>query len=139
MTTRPADVALAFVDAINRRSVASIAALLADDTRFVDSLGAAVHGREAVSRAWEAYFAMVPDYRVTVARVVADGESVVMLGAAGGTYAPAGAAVPGGAWSTPAAWRAEVAGERVALWQVFADNEPLRASMRQYQDHPEPP
>jgi hypothetical protein len=35
-------------------------------------------------------------------------------------------------WATPAAWRAVVKDGKIALWQVFADNEPIRAIMRKY-------
>ncbi|HEY1939222.1 MAG TPA: nuclear transport factor 2 family protein [Candidatus Angelobacter sp.] len=33
-------------------------------------------------------------------------------------------------WKTPAAWRAVVKDGKIAVWQVFADNEPIRAIMR---------
>ena len=33
-------------------------------------------------------------------------------------------------WKTPAAWRAVVKEGKIAVWQVFADNEPIRAVMR---------
>jgi hypothetical protein len=33
-------------------------------------------------------------------------------------------------WKMPAAWRAVVKDGKVALWQVYADNEPIRAIMR---------
>lgn len=33
-------------------------------------------------------------------------------------------------WTTPAAWRAVVKDGKIAVWQVFADNEPIRAIMR---------
>ncbi len=33
-------------------------------------------------------------------------------------------------WTMPAAWRAVVKDGKIALWQIFADNEPIRAIMR---------
>jgi hypothetical protein len=33
-------------------------------------------------------------------------------------------------WKTPAAWRAVVKDGRISIWQVYADNEPIRAIMR---------
>jgi hypothetical protein len=38
-------------------------------------------------------------------------------------------------WKVPAAWRAVVRDGLIAEWQVYVDNEPLRASLR----FPEPP
>lgn len=32
----------------------------------------------------------------------------------------------GSKWRIPAAWRAVVAGDRIAEWQIYADNEPVR-------------
>ncbi len=124
------DLVLRFIDAINRRDVEAVAGLLAEDHVFIDSLGAEVHGREAMREGWRAYFSMVPDYAITVSEVLVWGETVVVLGSASGTYSSGGPPRAEDRWSTPAAWRAVVAGDRLALWQVFADNEPIRAIMR---------
>jgi len=119
-----------FVAAVNERDPAALAALIAADHRFVDSLGAVLAGRDTVVRAWRQYFAMVPDYRIVVDRWLVDGAEVVLLGRAGGTYTSDGTPGPEGAWETPAAWRAVVADDALVEWQVFADNEPLRQCMR---------
>lgn len=123
-----------FIQAINRRDVAAIADLLADDHVLIDSGGGEVRGRDAVRRAWEAYFGIVPDYCITVERTLAAGGTVVVVGSAAGTYAPGGKLLEVHSWSTPAAWRAEVQDGRVAVWQVFADNEPMRRLMRQREE-----
>jgi uncharacterized protein (TIGR02246 family) len=128
----PADVVLAFIDAINGRDVDSLCRLMTDDHLFVDSGGAEHRGRETMRSGWHGYFAMVPDYTIEVQEVVADGPVVVVVGTARGTYAADGKLDPANRWSTPAAWRAEMTGRRVATWQVFADNEPLRQIMRRY-------
>ncbi len=125
-----ADVVHRFVDRINAHDVDGIAALMTDDHRFIDSLGAEVLGRERMRHGWGEYFRMVPDYRVEVQGTFADGEVVVLLGVARGTYTRDGTLRPAGAWAIPAAWRARVRGDRVAEWQVYADNEPIRQRMR---------
>jgi uncharacterized protein (TIGR02246 family) len=127
----PLDVARAFVAAINAHDVDRLAALMTDDHRFTDSLGNIVSGREAMQAGWAGYFGMVPDYRLEPREWFTDGPLVVMLGTAGGTYAPDGVRAPERAWSTPAACRALVRRGQVAEWQVFADNEPIRERMRQ--------
>ncbi|MFZ5786004.1 MAG: nuclear transport factor 2 family protein [Acidobacteriota bacterium] len=123
-------IVLAFVDAINRRDVEAIAGMLCDDHLFIDSGGAEHRGREQMRHGWAAYLAMVPDYAIAVERTLVSGDTVVILGTASGTYAPDGALLEANRWSTPAAWRAEVRCGRVAVWQVFADNEPIRRLMR---------
>lgn len=126
------DVVLGFIDAINRHSVGDIAALLADDHLFIDSLGAEHRGHTTMEAGWRAYFAMVPDYAIAVGQVVCDGHTLVVLGTASGTYAPHGAPLAEDRWSAPAAWRAVVAADRIAVWQVFADNEPIRQLARRH-------
>ncbi len=130
-----ADLVLRFVHAVNRHSVGDIAALLADDHLFIDSLGVEIRGLATMEQGWRAYFAMVPDYASTVGQVICDGHTVVILGTASGTYAPDGVLQPENRWTTPAAWRAVVSGGRLAEWQVFADNEPIRRAARRRGHH----
>ena len=120
------DVVLRFVAAVNAHDLAGIAALMTDDHRFVDSLGAVVGGAAQMREGWQAYFQMVPDYQIDVRETCFNGAVVVLLGAARGTYAPVGPQRPENQWETPSAWRAVVKGDRVAEWQVYADNEPIR-------------
>lgn len=120
----------AFVRAINRQDVDALTEWMADDHRFIDSLGTTVTGREPMRAAWTGYFRMVPDYTIVVDEILCDGPVVVMLGIAQGTYAPDGQLKPENRWSTPAAFRAFVEEGRIAEWRVYADNEPMRQLMR---------
>lgn len=89
-------------------------------------------GRETMCPGWLGYFSMVPDYTIEVQEAVADGRVVIVVGTARGTYFPDGNLDPADRGSTPGAWRAVVASGHVAVWQVFADNEPIRQIMRRY-------
>jgi len=126
------DVALRFADRINTKDIDGVVALMTDDHRFIDSLDVEVVGREKIRHSWEEYFHIVPDYHIQVRKSIADGQLVVLLGFARGTYTRNGTLRPENAWETPAAWRALVRGERLAEWQVYADNEPIRRIMREY-------
>jgi len=126
------EVVLAFVSAINRRDVEMLCRLMTDDHLFVDTGGVQYRSRETMRSGWIGYFSMVPDYTIEVQETVADGPVVIIVGKAHGTYSPDGNLDPADRWSTPGAWRAVVAGGRVAVWQVFADNEPIRQIMRRY-------
>jgi ketosteroid isomerase-like protein len=119
-------VAHAFVGAICRQDALGLAALMTEGHRFVDSLGTAVEGREAMREAWMGYFRMVPDYSIEVESTLCDGPVVVMLGMARGTYAPDSALRTENRWETPAALRAVIEDGKVAEWRVYADNEPIR-------------
>jgi uncharacterized protein (TIGR02246 family) len=130
MSDSPESGARAFVRAINRQDVEGLAALMAPEHRFIDSLGNVVEGREKMRAAWAGYFRMVPDYSIAVEETFCDGPVVVMLGVAQGTYSPDGKLRAENRWETPAALRALIEDGLVAEWRVYADNEPMRQLMR---------
>ena len=94
------DVALEFVDRINRRDVDLLCEL------------------------------MTEDYRIEIEETIGSGNVVVLLGVASGTYTADGELHAENRWETPAAWKAVVRDDRVAEWRVWADLEPIRAVMR---------
>ena len=126
------EVAQSFVEAINLGDAERLWLLMAEDHVFIDSLGGEYHGRDTMRSGWRSYFSVVPDYRIEVLEIYDNGSVVIMVGTAQGTYAPEGKLDLGARWSAPAAWKAVISEERVAVWQVFADNEPLRRMMRRY-------
>jgi len=130
MSDSAESVAKAFAQAINQHDLDRLADLMAENHRFIDSLGNAVEGREKMRAGWAGYFRMVPNYTITVEHTLVDGATVVMLGVAGGTYAPHGELKPENRWKTLAAIRALIEDGKVSEWQVYADNEPIRTLMR---------
>jgi ketosteroid isomerase-like protein len=130
MRNHAGPVAHAFVRAINRQDVQGLAALMAPEHRFVDSLGNVVEGREKMQAGWAAYLRMVPDYSIAIDETVGDGSVVLILGEAGGTFAPAGELKVENQWKTKAAIRVQVEDGLVTEWRVYADNEPIRRLMR---------
>jgi ketosteroid isomerase-like protein len=48
--------------AINSHNVSALAALMAPDHVFVDSLGNRVTGAKSMEAGWRGYFTMCPDY-----------------------------------------------------------------------------
>lgn len=132
MASSPIDVVLKFEQAINSRNVEAVCALLTPDSVFIDSLGNRLEGAQKMRPAWEGYFKMVPDYIISHAEIFAAGETVALFGSAQGTFAKDGQTKKEDFWKTPSAWRAVIKEGKVAVWQVFADNEPIRAIMRKY-------
>ena len=128
----PISVVLKFEQAINSRSAEAVCALLTPDSIFVDSLGNQIEGAAKMRSAWEGYFKMVPDYAISHSDIFANAGIVAVFGAAQGTFSKDGTLRREDFWKMPAAWRAVVKDGKVARWEVFADNEPLRAIMRKY-------
>lgn len=121
---------LKFEQLINTRKVDAIASLLAQDSIFIDSLGNRVEGLDRLRSAWQGYFKIVPDYTIAHEEIFAHGDTVAMFGIAQGTFTRDGQIKKENAWRIPAAWRSVVKNGKIAIWQVYADNEPLRAIMR---------
>ncbi len=119
------DTVLQFLDRINQHDADKLAALMADDHVFIDSLGQSVTGREKMRSGWRAYFAMCPDYWVSHDEILASGDRVAVFGAAGGTIAAGETLPPENRWRTTAAWLAIVEGGLVKQWRVYADNKPV--------------
>lgn len=123
-------VVLQFEELINGRNAEAIAAFMTADGAFLDSLGNRIQGAEKLRAAWTGYFKIVPDYSISHSEIFADGNTIAVFGSAQGTFSKDGQLDKGNFWKTPAAWRAVVKDGKIAVWQVYADNEPIRAIMR---------
>jgi len=114
----PKEVFTLFVVAINRHDAPALAAFMAPDHVFVDSLGHRVEGASPMEAGWRGYFAMCPDYWIRTEHIIAEGTVVLAAGESGGTINDI-------AWRTPAAWKAVIRESKVEEWRVFADNKPV--------------
>ena len=121
---------LKFEQLINTQKPEAVCSLLTEDSLFIDSLGNRIQGMAKLRSAWEGYFKMVPDYTISHEEIIANGHIVVMFGTAQGTFSRGGQIKKENYWKTHAAWKAVVKDEKIAVWQVFADNEPIREIMR---------
>lgn len=85
---------------------------------------------------WAGYFRVVPDYMIAIEETYCNGEVVVMLGSAKGTYTADGERSPElseeNRWQTPAVFRAVIENGKLAEWRVYADNEPMRQRMAKH-------
>ena len=108
---------MAFVDAINARAPQAMAELLSVDHTFIDAHGNEVIGREKIVAGWRGYFEWFPDYQIEVVQIFENDEEFGLFGYAGGSFK----GNPERGWRLPAAWKATVRDQSVALWQVYAD------------------
>lgn len=121
----PVETVLEFMERINQRDAAKLAALMTDDHVFLDALGQAVRGRENTRAGWLGYYKMCPDYWVSHETVFANGFQVAVFGEAGGTIGRDGKLLPENQWRIRAAWLAVVEDGLVKEWRVYADNKPV--------------
>jgi ketosteroid isomerase-like protein len=130
--SNPIQVVLRFEELINSGQPEAISAFMTPDGEFIDSLGNRIQGREKLRSAWIGYFKMVPDYSISHSEIFAQGNTVAVFGSAQGTFSKDGQLAKENYWKTPASWRAVVKDAKIAVWQVYADNEPIRAIMRKH-------
>ena len=117
-----------FIARINAHDVERIVALCTAEHRFVDGVGRVLTGHEQLRAAWSGYLQLFPDYSVEIESLAVAGAVVLAAGSASATAAPGTPrAQP---WRIPAAWRAEVRGGLIDLWQVYADNTPVFELLR---------
>ena len=123
------EIFLQFVEEINLHDPKALKALMTTDHLFVDSLGQQVQGATLMEHGWKGYFSMCPDYWMRIGDVIAEEETVLAAGAAGGT-------INGQSWQIPAAWKAVIRENKVAEWRVYADNKPVYAILARRQSSP---
>ena len=107
-----------WLTAINAHDTAGLSALMDTNFVFVDSLSNRISGAESMEAGWRGYFAMCPDFWVRADHTMAEGDTMLIAGEAGGT-------INGESWRTPSAWLAVFRDGRLAEWRVFADNKPV--------------
>ncbi len=122
----PRDTVFAFIHAINQHSIGQLTKLMAEKHTLVDSLGTAISGRDEVRNAWIGYFYLVPDFHISQTIVFENGNEFAVFGKAEGTCRIADSVDPSNHWSIPAAWRAVARDGQIVLWQIYADNDPVR-------------
>jgi hypothetical protein len=117
----PIEVAMAFVEAINSKNVDRMSNLMTDDHTFIDGDGSEYSGKEQMTTGWKEHLELIPDLTLSIFKQFAENETVVLLGWSNGTIVQDGELKPENAWRVPCAWRVEVESEKVAIWQLFAN------------------
>lgn len=119
-------VAESFVAAINAGDPERLAGLMTEDHIYIDSDGKEYPGRDRMREGWREYYSMVPDFRIEIGEIYSRGDRVVLTGIAEGTFSHNGEILPENHWRVPAAWRCEVKSDRVSVWQLYVNPEPMR-------------
>jgi len=121
METNEIRIVQAFNNAINEGNVELLSGLMTEDHTFVDASGAAHSGIKEMTEGWKVFFSMFPDYKNNFESILQDGQLVVALGTACGTYNGNRGLVPENRIEWVAAWKAIVENDKIKLWQVYAD------------------
>lgn len=117
----PTEIALAFVDAINSKDIERLAGLMTDEHKFIDGDGSEHVGKDKMKVGWEKHLELIPDLTLTVSIQFEEKDTVVLLGRSSGTIIQKGELKPKNSWQIPSAWRVLVKSEKVAEWQLYAN------------------
>ena len=121
METKEIRIVKTFNNAINEGNVELLSRLMTEDHTFIDASGAAHSGVKEMTEGWKDFFRMFPDYKNNFESILQDGNLVVALGTACGTYNGNRGLIPENRIIWTAAWKAIVENDKIKLWQVYAD------------------
>ena len=121
METKEIRIVQSFNNAINEGNVELLSSLMADDHTFVDAGGSAHSGVKEMTEGWKDFFRMFPDYKNNFENILQDGNLVVAIGTACGTYNGNRGLIPENRIKWTAAWKAIVENDKIKVWQVYAD------------------
>jgi ketosteroid isomerase-like protein len=121
METKEIRIVQSFNNAINEGNVELLSSLMAEDHTFVDATGTAHSGVIEMTKGWKDFFRMFPDYKNNFENILQDGNLVVALGTASGTYNGNRGFIPENRIKWTAAWKAIVENDKIKVWQVYAD------------------
>lgn len=115
------EVAMAFVDAINSKDVERLAGLMTVDHKFIDGDGSEHSGKENMKAGWKEHLELIPDLAISISERFEKNDIVVLLGCSSGTIIQDGELKTENSWEVPCAWRVIVESEKVAVWQLYAN------------------
>ncbi|MFI5185245.1 MAG: nuclear transport factor 2 family protein [Chitinophagales bacterium] len=110
-----------FVNAINEHDIEKMCLLMTGDHMFIDAHGNRVTGKDKMKAGWQAYFQWFPDYNIEITDMFPGEETLAAFGFASGTFKGIHTAGNKNYWRLPAAWKIKLTGNRISLWQVYAD------------------
>ena len=118
MARPPIAIAISFIDAINRRDLASLDALMTEDHALVVFDEPPLEGRAANMDAWDGYLTSYPNYIIHPYTFGVDGTQVAIVGTTTGSHL----GLPDeDEMSEMLVWLADVRGDKLARWTLVAD------------------
>ena len=117
----PTEIALAFVDAINSKNIGRLAELMTVDHKFIDGDGSEHVGKDQMKIGWKQHFDLIPDLTLSVSKQFEDKDTVILIGRSNGTIIQNGELKPENSWQVPSVWRVLVKSDKVAEWQLYAN------------------
>lgn len=113
-STDPKLTVLQFNECINKQDIAGLSSLMTEDHIFVDREGNGDKGKDAMTKGWQGFFEMFPEYKNTFIRVQSQDDLVVIYGFA---------VRKKDAELDYVIWTAKIENDLVAEWRIYKDTE----------------
>ncbi len=110
-----------FVELINNHDAHEMSSMMTDDHTFIDAHGNRISGKDMMTEGWKQYFSMFPDYWIEIDEVIEASDIVFGFGTASATYTGHISGDAHNFFKIPAAFKAIIDGEKIKVWQVYAD------------------
>jgi len=120
------NIALKFVERINRRDAEGLAELMSPGHTFIDLAGDVQRGRQAMHAGWESYFKLCPDYMIHLSAAYERGNRVMLVGRTTGSHLGQPRRVE--FESGTLIWIIEFEGDQLSLWQLVTDTPDVRSA-----------
>ena len=117
----PTEVALAFVDAINKKDIEQLSGLMSENHKFIDGDGTEHSSKEQMTEGWKEHLTLIPDLFLSISMRFQEGNIVVLIGSSKGTLVQNGELKTENSWEVPCAWRVLVESDKVVEWQLYAN------------------
>lgn len=114
MPVTPLSIVRDWIERINQGDLIGLVELMSDDHKFYVEGERPTQGRVAMEKAWRAYFAMYPDYRIYEDEQYERGEYVFIIGHTSGSHVPR---EQEGIRSS-VIWKARVCDGRISEWII---------------------
>jgi hypothetical protein len=121
--THPVDIALRYVECINRLDLDGLVELMPEDYVFIDLAGDAYEGLAHMKPGWLEYFTNWPEYMIHVSEVYLVETIVILIGRTTGSHLqqPRHVEIQG-----TLIWIAEIEDHKVKVWRLYSDTDENR-------------
>ena len=106
-----------FVELINRGDSTSLAEMMADGFRFIDTAGEVftVNDRSGKKRFWNDYFQGYPQYSIVMDLMLSSGTDIAFIGKTCDSHIPRSVEI-----NETLMWFAGIVGDQVSEWRIFS-------------------
>jgi ketosteroid isomerase-like protein len=115
------DTVMAFIEAINNGDIETMANFMDENHTFTDSHGKQRHGKTNMTKSWQGFFGLFPDYHIEVDMIMEKGQNIAIFGQASGTYKNFHDDEDHNYFKHPSCWRAEMVNGKIVSWNVYCD------------------